>query len=231
MTTRHNYRHEFKYMISEPILVLLRERLRNLLPTDPHAGPEGRYSIRSLYFDDYYNTCYYENENGVEPREKYRIRIYNASDSRITLECKKKIHGMTIKTSSPLTKQQAQQLINVNPLPSMDDLDGALGKFLLLSMQRHMCPSTIVEYQRAAYIYSAGNVRVTFDTNIVSSHDFDSFFNPTIFYRPILPAGFHLMEVKFDHFLPDFIYQSLQLGHLQQTSFSKFYLCRKFNLY
>ena len=210
-------------------MVLLRERLHYIMLPDPHAGSEGLYTIRSLYFDDYYNTCYHENEDGTDPREKYRIRIYNASDSRITLERKQKECCMTRKTSSPLTRDQAQLLIDSTPLSFADAQNPALRKFLLLMMLRQMRPSIIVEYQRAAYVYHIGNVRVTFDTNIVSSCDFANFFSPSVFCRPILPLGFHLMEVKFDQFLPDFIYQSLQLNQLQQTTFSKFFLCRKYN--
>lgn len=225
------YRHEFKYLISEPLMVLLRERLRYLLPLDSHAGKEGLYSIRSLYFDDYYNTCYHENEDGTDPREKYRIRIYNASDSRITLERKQKESGMTRKTSCPLTREQAQQLMESLPL-SFDDISNpTLRKFVILMMQRQMYPSIIVEYQRAAYIFPTGNVRVTFDTNLVSSCDFANFFNPSVFCRSVLPVGYHLMEVKFDQFCPDFIFQSLQLNQLQQTTFSKYFLCRKYNTF
>ena len=224
------YRHEYKYLIDEQILVLLRERIRHLISPDPHTGPEGHYSIRSLYFDDYYHTCYYDNENGTDPREKYRIRIYNANDQRINLECKRKENGMTHKTSSPLTRAQADQLIGSTPLPSGSVDNPVLRKFLLEMVKRKMTPSTIVEYQRTAYIYEVGNVRVTFDTNIVASQDFDHFFQESVFCRPVLPLGYHLMEVKFDQFLPDFIYQNLQLNCLQQTTFSKYYLCRKINI-
>ena len=66
---------------------------------DPHTNKERKYNIRSLYFDDYYNSCFYENENGTDPREKLRIRIYNCSSERITLECKRKEHGKTLKSS------------------------------------------------------------------------------------------------------------------------------------
>ena len=71
---------------------------------DPHVTDTGVYNISSLYFDDCYNTCYYENENGTDPREKFRIRIYNHSDERITLECKRKERGKTLKTAHQVTK-------------------------------------------------------------------------------------------------------------------------------
>ena len=229
-SAQSTYRHEYKYLITEPTMAILQERIRNLIPRDPHSDIHGKYTIRSLYFDDMYNTCYYDNEDGIEPREKYRIRIYNASDKRISLECKRKYHGMTHKTSARIDRFQAQQLISHIPLSLTQVQDETLVKFLLLSSQKEMTPSIIVEYQRSAYIYPTGNVRVTFDTNIVSSSDFNNFFKPSISCRPILTPGYHLMEIKYDHFLPDFIFQSLQLDCLQQTTFSKFYLCRKYSI-
>jgi hypothetical protein len=45
-----------------------------------------------------------------------------------------------------------------------------------------------------------------------------------------MQTGQHLVEVKYDEFFPDFIKGSLQLNNLQQTAFSKYYLCRKFSL-
>ena len=93
-------------------------------------------------------------------------------------------------------------------------------------MTNRMRPVIIVEYDRIPYVYKYGNVRVTFDLNISSSTDIGNFFSRDIVRRPIMPAGRHLMEVKFDEFLPDAIYRALQLGTLKQTTFSKYYLCR-----
>lgn len=226
------YRHEFKYLVSDPLRVLLYNRLVNILPLDTHAGPDGGYAIRSLYFDDPANTCYHQNEDGVDPRRKYRIRIYNASDSRITLECKRKERGMTRKTASPLTKSQALSLIGGVPPPLVRPgrEQATLVEFLAVMMQRSMRPVTIVEYRRTAFVHPAGNVRVTFDTDIVASRDFGNFFAPSPLVRPVLPPGTHLIEIKFDQYLPDFIYSLLQTGQLQQTAFSKFYLSRKINI-
>ena len=83
------FRHELKYPVSAAELQMVRNRISNLVPLDDHVGESGSFSIRSLYFDDYENSCYYENENGTDPREKFRIRIYNHSTDRITMECKR----------------------------------------------------------------------------------------------------------------------------------------------
>lgn len=225
------YRHELKYLVSAAQIPLLKSRIAHLMQRDAHAGADGIYTIRSLYFDDYSNRCFFENENGIDPREKYRIRIYNHASDRIMLECKRKEHGKTHKTSCRLTREQTEQLMRGQPLPGTEELPPLLRKFTLEMRTRCMRPVVIVEYERIPFVYKNGNVRVTFDTQISSSVNISDFFAEELPKRPVMPAGQHLMEVKFDEYLPDFLYRNLNLGHLQQTAFSKYYLCRKYTLY
>ncbi|MBQ7283749.1 MAG: VTC domain-containing protein, partial [Oscillospiraceae bacterium] len=90
-----------------------------------------------------------------------------------------------------------------------------------------MMPKTIVEYERTAFVHPIGNVRITFDRNIAASRYTDSFFcEKTQGLTPVLPAGMHVLEVKYDEFLPDFIAKQLEIGILRQTAFSKYYLGR-----
>lgn len=207
---------------------MIRNRIGHLLSPDSHCGPSGAYTIRSLYFDDYKNSCYYENENGTDPREKFRIRIYNHSTDRIMLECKRKERGKTLKTACPLTLQQAEQLMQGKPLPDIGNQHPLLQKLTVQMLTRQLRPVVIVEYDRVPYVYPAGNVRVTLDTNISSSGAISAFFDENIPKRPVLPLGQQLLEVKYDEFLPDHIYRNLQLDNLRQTAFSKYYVCRKY---
>lgn len=229
--SEHRYRHELKYVVSAAQIPLLKSRITGLMQRDSHAGADGLYNIRSLYFDDYRNRCFYENENGTDPREKWRIRIYDHSTERITLECKRKEHGKTSKAACLLTLEQAESIIHGHPLPLERSCSPVLRKFLIEMETRGMRPVVIVEYERIPFIYPNGNVRVTFDTMISSSSRVTDFFSPAIPKRPIMPVGQHLMEVKFDEYLPDVIYHNLNLSQLQQATYSKYYLCRKYALY
>lgn len=224
------YRHELKYICTAAQMALLQGRIHHLLPLDSHVAGSGMYTIRSLYFDDYYDRCYYENENGTDPREKFRIRIYNGSKERISLELKKKERGKTLKLSCPLTEEQCRTLMRGDTLPESRDYDPVLQKLLFLMKTTLMKPKVIVEYDRVPYVYKLGNVRITLDKNISSSNQIERFLDKEIYKRPIMPAGWHVLEVKFDEFLPDYIKTTLQLDSLRQTAFSKFYLCRKFYL-
>lgn len=227
---QYKYRHELKYICTAAQLALIQGCIHHLIPLDSHAGENGMYTIRSLYFDDYYNRCYYENENGTDPREKFRIRIYNGNKDKISLELKKKERGKTLKLSCPLTEDQCRTLMKGEALPDSKDYDPVLQKLLLAMKTSLMKPKIIVEYDRVPYVYKLGNVRITLDENISSSNQIDSFLEKEIYKRPVMPAGWHVLEVKFDEFLPDYIKSVLQLDSLRQTAYSKFYLCRKYNV-
>lgn len=222
------YRHEFKYIISEAEIHIVKNRLNHLTMLDIHSQQSGGYQVRSLYFDDYNNSCYYENENGTDPREKFRIRIYNHSAERIMLECKRKERDKVMKTSCPLTVDQTRLLMRGGILRDIEKHHPLLQKLTIQMMTRRLKPVVIVEYDRIPYVHLNGNVRITLDTNISSSKHIQGFLDETIPKRPILPIGQQLLEVKYDEFLPDHIYQSLQLGNMQRTAFSKYYLCRRY---
>ena len=229
------YRHELKYQVTDAQIQMLKNRINHLLPLDSHVAKTGSYVIRSLYFDDYYDRCLKENENGTDPREKFRIRIYNGSSEKISLECKRKERGKTHKTSCPVNKllkqfEQTRALMAGKVLPDVAGQPPLLRKLTLQMMTRKLRPVVIVEYVRIPYVYKNGNVRITLDTNIASSSAVETFLDPHISGRPVLPVGQQLLEVKYDEYLPDFIYRSLMLPSLRQTAFSKYYLCRKYTI-
>lgn len=227
MDEHAKFRFELKYPCDEAQIAVIKARLNQRIPFDRHAQ-NGSYTIRSMYFDNYANRCYYENESGTDPREKFRIRIYNADSSRITLECKRKERGKTHKTACRLTREQFDRIMDHGKGMDLSTAPDLLRRFWVLLNTQRFQPSVIVEYDRTPYVYPVGNVRITLDRNIRSSNDFDHFFDENLATRPILPQGRHLLEVKYDELLPEFIKECLELGELRRTSFSKFYLCRKY---
>lgn len=232
MEDTSKYRHEYKFLVSAGDLAVLQNRLDGLVRLDSHVAKRGSYEIRSVYFDDYRNTCFYQNEAGEDPRAKFRIRIYEANDSRITLEKKSKKNGMTHKESTPLTREQTDLLLGGGQLPieagKLAEYPPLLQQFAVLYRTKLLRPKVIVNYERVPFVCRDGNVRITFDKNISSSVQFDRFFEKDLRKYPVLAAGEHVLEVKFDEFLPSYIKKQLELGHLRQTSFSKYYLCRKY---
>ena len=224
------YRHEFKYICSEQRLALIENNIRGLMACDVHAGEDNRYRIRSLYFDDYCDSCMKDNINGNDPREKFRIRIYNQDLSYIRLELKRKERGKTKKSACVIDEALCRRVLSGQPL-AMDAVDADVyRKFCLYQQVRLLSPKVIVEYERVPYVYQDGNVRVTFDRNISSGNMVEHFLDESIVTRPVMPLGQHVLEVKFDELIPDFLYQAVQLEKMRQTSYSKYYLCRKYSL-
>ncbi len=223
------YRNEYKYPLTHGQILIESAKISAVAMKDEHVGKAGFYNIRSLYFDDYDNSCYIDNENGVDDREKYRIRIYNHSTERICLEIKQKIRGKTHKDSCPITLTQCRALMEGVIPDGIEPGQRVLHKLAYLIAARLMKPVIIVDYDRVPYVYRTGdaNVRVTFDSNIIAAGDIHSFLDERIYGRGVMPTGKALMEVKFDNFLPDEIYSLLQLDGLNASTFSKYYLCRR----
>ena len=224
------YRHEYKYPCNLHKMQCIRNRIEPIMELDSYVGEDGVYKIRSLYFDDYFNRCFYENVNGTDPREKFRIRIYNGDSSCIKLELKKKEHGMTKKLSCGLTQDLCRKAMNGEDLPIEEIESPVYRKFCLQQRTRLLKPKIIVEYDRVPFVYRDGNVRVTFDLHVRSSGDMECFMDKEITSRLVMSNNQHILEVKFDEYIPDFIYQSVQVEKLQQTTFSKYYMCRKYNM-
>lgn len=224
------FRHELKYQCSQAEMDMLRARLRCIMRPDPHADESGSYLIRSIYLDDYADTCMQENEDGVSPREKWRIRSYNCSSGQIRLECKRKEHGMIQKQSCPLTMRQLAEILLDRPLTTDLSVQPLLRQMEVLRRTRLLRPKVIVQYRRTPFVCAEGNVRVTLDEDMASSSCFEKFFDPDLPARLIMPRGHQLLEVKFDEFLPDYIYHAIQMRDMRLETYSKYYLCRKFCL-
>ncbi len=225
------YRHEYKYICDAMQRAVLKTRVAGIMKRDPHAGADGSYRIRSLYFDDLGDRCYYENESGIGERDKYRIRIYNNDNSRITLEKKSKNRGMTLKTSCRITEELCRQLMNGQNVFITGDMPDKQKEILLEMRQKGMRPVVIVEYVRYPFVETNGNVRVTFDEAVGSSNMIADFFKPDICIRPIMEKGQGILEVKWDEYLPDYLKNHIQPDSLRLSSFSKYYLCRRYNMY
>ena len=206
-------------------LLLLAGRLKTVMSQDIHQEGDC-YEIRSLYFDDAWDRCMDENEAGVDQREKYRIRIYDPASDVIHLEIKEKNRGLTKKRACDLSREECQQIME-DELPLKLDGRAPLNALQLQMRCSRMEPKVIIAYERTAFVHPSGNVRITFDRNIMASRCLEDFLEDRVSgMTPVLPAGLHVLEVKYDEFLPDVIAQQLEVGKLRKTAFSKYYLGR-----
>lgn len=224
------FRHEYKYIIDAKQEQILRIKASGLMEPDKHARDTGEYRITSLYFDDMSNSCFYENEDGTDPRSKFRVRYYNNNSEYLRLEKKSKKNGMTLKESCQITSEECRVLMR-GEIPFVTGKTEETAARLFSEMRlRKLRPKVIVTYDRIPFVYKAGNVRVTFDTNLTSSCEIERFMQGDFARRPIMVKGESVLEVKWDEVIPLHIKEYLMLERLQWTAFSKYYLCRRYNL-
>ena len=219
-----DYRHELKYQINASDVMAIRRRLQILAKPDPHAR-DGRYLVRSLYFDNLEDKALREKVDGVNKREKFRIRCYNGDFSLIHLEKKCKLGALARKESIPVSKETVQVF-----LQGRKPDGGILPKTLLGELCRKMDteglrPKTIVDYVREPFVYGPGNVRVTLDYDIRTGLCGTDFLNPDCV---MVPSGDPpvILEVKWDAFLPDIIRDAVELPGRMAGAYSKYAACR-----
>lgn len=219
-----DFRHEWKHEINYSDMIILRQRLKAVMKSDENAV-DGKYFIRSLYFDNISDKALHEKIDGVNCREKFRIRYYNDDTSLIHLEKKSKINGLGNKQSANLSAEEAQKIVD-GDFDWMIDCDRPLVQELYSKMKsRGLRPKTIVDYTREPFVFSAGNVRVTLDYDIRTGLYCTDFLNPDCITIPAGNAPI-ILEVKWDEFLPSVIRDIVQLESRHTAAFSKYAACR-----
>jgi hypothetical protein len=217
---------EKKYLLSAPMGHALRRRVQAILREDAHNGPDG-YRVRSLYFDTISDADFFDKLEGLEQRRKIRLRVYPPDYSLVKLELKEKSGVYQRKRSLSVSADDARALIARDfgvLLRSAHPLAAEL--FGVLSAEVYL-PRCIVEYKRRAFLASAGDTRVTFDSRIRASEACLDLFAPAPDLYPVLNPSDITLEVKYSHFLFTYIRDTLgEYGKLER-SVSKYGLSRQ----
>lgn len=221
------YRHELKFRINKSQAILLKHQLSLIMDVDDNSiSQDNTYFIRSLYFDDIYNSAHYEKMDGIEKREKYRIRIYNLDDSFIRLERKEKNRDLTYKEQAVLTKEECLNLINGDFDIVFND-NQLVQDFIFKMKMNQIRPTVIVDYKRLAYVYPIEKTRVTFDENVRSGVFNTNLFDKDILTTETLAPDETVLEVKFNNAIPSHIRSVLMTIPSVRIAISKFALCRE----
>ena len=228
MNEAKNYRHELKYSIPYADYLALRSRLSALMKKDPHTNADGTYIIRSIYFDNSDDKALKEKIAGVAKREKFRIRYYNDDLSFITLEKKIKNGSLTMKFDATITEAECRKLLAGDTAWMKDHPEGLVQELYAKMQYQMLRPRVLVSYIREPFIYKAGNVRITFDSEIRSSlYDMDFLDGADDISVTDHPKDM-ILEVKYDAFLPEPVRKLIQTSGIRQQSFSKYGACRRF---
>ena len=223
--TEPRLRHEEKHQVNLREALVLSRRLEKLFPRDPNAGADGSYQVVSLYYDDPYDTALRQKLDGVDRREKFRLRCYGEDPRFFKLEKKYKIKGLCGKRSCRLSREEGERLLR-GDFTFLLEREDSLAREFYAKLRRGLAPKTVVRYRREAFLYAPGNVRVTLDGDLRTG-------TPEQFLVPkrLLPAlgSLAVVEVKYDAFLPEIVKLAVQVPNRQGTACSKYALCRRYD--
>lgn len=216
----HILRNELKYEIPLNEKNNLVERLNPVLKLDPHSSYDG-YLVKSLYFDDYFETALNDNLEGNQIRHKYRIRFYNLNTSYICLEKKIKVLNKGYKESVCISEDEVRKILSGSYEWMLEKQNHLLLELYTEIRNNGLRPKTIIVYQRIPYLFQAGNIRITLDFNIHSTNQIEHFLDMNKSFVPHIQDRC-LLEIKYDAFIPDFIKQLIQLPQSNWISHSKY---------
>lgn len=219
-------RHEYKHRINFEDYLVIRGRLKALARLDSHVGVDGKYVIHSLYFDNLSDKALREKLDGVNKREKFRIRYYNEDVDYICLEKKSKIYGLCEKQTVPLTREETIKICRGDTAFLLSSGNELLQELYVKMKYQLLRPRVIVDYEREPYVYGPGNVRVTFDSRIRTSLYHNELFGRQ--YSSIPAEDCIILEVKYDAFLPEIMEKAVRVPGRQASAFSKYAVCRKY---
>lgn len=213
-----NFRYERKYYVDKYIAQILKQRLSCVMPLDEHSN--GQYLISSLYFDDCYNTSFFQKINSVTCRNKLRVRYYNGDENKLKLECKYKQEQMIYKEGIWISNQQYQMMRRGEYSFMLEQPESLWRMFYSRHVTTQLRPVVMVEYNRLAYTYKLGNIRITFDSDLRAG----TASSPYLF--PVLPEHSIILELKY-YFLPSVISDLFSGISLSQMPISKYTMARQ----
>jgi hypothetical protein len=224
------FRHELKYVITEGEHKLMSTRVKACLKQDTYASARGgEYAIRSLYFDDPFDSAVWEKASGVGSRDKFRIRIYNLSDSVIKLERKHKEGQYIKKDSVTISREDCDSILRGDIECLRDNLNPFAMQFYGIFKANYLRPKVLVDYTREPYVFPDEDVRITFDKNVRTAMRCTELFNPDAVTYPVWELrGCMILEVKFNQTLPPYVRQLLTIGAAERTAASKYVFCRQY---
>lgn len=230
-------RFEYKYLVPNQLLDALRTELEPFMAQDAFARKQeqGQYTVKSIYYDTPSLDCYREKLEGLDIRNKFRIRGYNRyqPQSIIFLEIKHKHTNCISKSRAPLYYEHLSDiLLSPSPEKYVKSFSGNgreaedARKFLFHFHGKNLQPAVSVIYDREAFFGRFDSaLRVTFDKNLRSIlyPQTDRLFEE----RDAIPVfnDHFILEIKFFGTLPEWVRSLVSRYSLLRQAISKYTMC------
>ena len=219
-------RQELKFYVNYLDYIKLSTILKAALHPDKHNCPNGGYLVRSVYFDTLFDSAFYEKLEGIEKRKKYRLRIYGKENGLVKFEIKNKLNNSILKETAIIKKEDALKVLNqeYDRLLSYNDL--TLNKIYCEFIKYKYHPVVLVDYEREAYTWPINNIRITFDKNLSRNTINLNMFDQQIIKERILDQNLVIMEIKFEHYIPEWITDIFRSVSFVNSAISKYCISR-----
>lgn len=220
-------RAELKYLLRWDQYKKIKNELEPYLLIDKNVSKQGKYQVRSLYYDSPNRKMFFEKIDGYDLRYKLRLRTYikDGKEGKSFFEIKKRLGTIIIKSRINMGLEEAKKFLE-NPTNfslekfSKDD-QRVLKNIAFLKYYYNLKPMVTISYYRQPYgIKYASNVRVNFDTFV----KFINEFKPSNGIRNgfVLNPNWVIMEIKHCGFFPKWLLEIIQRYNLQAMTYSKY---------
>jgi hypothetical protein len=216
---KEEVRVEKKYSISLISAYRLHALLGSVMKKDIHSISRG-YTVRSLYFDSFFNNDLYDKINGELNRKKIRLRLYDTKCETLNLELKQKINTHQKKSTLIISKENAIGLINGDYSCLLEYRSKLAKELFIIMSEGQYRPKCIIEYERVAFFTRDNNTRITIDSNIRSNNSNYDIFSDKL---PLSRVSFNtVLEVKYNHVFLEYIKDIISTCDKLENSFGKY---------
>lgn len=235
-TKLHFSRFEFKYILPLGQREELEKQFQYFVDLDPYVAgkPGAKYFVRSLYYDNDLFSNYWEKEDGIKHRSKFRLRTYTSDPDEECprfLEIKGRHNNLVFKHRTPVDEQLAKgrrsllrDKTTANLMASIED--GPIKEQFRYELDRkRLKPVMLVDYWRRPYVSKYDpEFRMTFDDTLRGTACAELFPSAMCPVRDALP-GYTILEVKFRYHVPKWFHRLIQTLELKRVSISKYCRC------
>lgn len=196
------------------------------METDKYCLDGKSYRICNLYFDTPCNDIIRHSVSKPAHKEKLRLRSYDRAkpEDTVYLEIKKKTNKIVTKRRVAMTLSEANDYIYNGIRPKREKYlpNQVLDEIDYFKKITPCVPVVFISYDRRAYFEkNNGDVRITFDFNILTRrHDLD--LSLPVTGERLIPEELMLMEVKIPGAIPLWLTRKLSEMGIFMTSFSKY---------
>ena len=236
-------RYEFKYPVSFDVMEQMMKDFEPYVSVDDHADENGCYTISSIYLENEELDCFAETMNGIDYRQKVRLRIYGTNTEKSFFELKSKYNGLVIKRRAVLPLNEAMLFLhetarqidqgkdknyiftdeNIKWIESFHVSNPQILKELQYTiLTKKLKAKNVVSYERVAlFATDSPELRITFDFNI-RTRWMDLDLAHGSYGEQVNPPRVAVLELKTGKKLPLWLVQIVSKYGYRNQTFSKY---------